>query len=123
MKLYLKICSSVYYFYNRRKDSLPEAMTLWVTTLILTLNLITIYDFLRFYFFKELPNNIGLGFIVFILVALVNYIFVIRKAYFKDISPTKKTGLFIIFYIILTFALLVYIGSLHREQNLLKMNR
>lgn len=49
MNLYLFFCASVYHFYVRKRDKMPEAMTFWLTSIILTANIFTIYNYISYY--------------------------------------------------------------------------
>ena len=118
MKIYLKFLSTIYHFYVKKKDKMPDAMTFWLSTTILTLNFFAIYDFLGYFIFEYLPFNIIFGFSSFAIIALINYILFFGRRHYRNIETNSKNGFYAIIYIIISFAAIIYIGSLHRERNL-----
>jgi len=120
MLIYLKFLSTIYHFYVKKKDKMPDAMTFWLSSMVLTLNFFAIYNFFGYYIFKDLPFDLIFGFSSFGVIAFVNYILFFRRRFYQDIETTKKEGIYVIIYIIISFAVVIYIGSLHRERNLFK---
>lgn len=118
MNLYLIFCASIYRFYVRKNDKLPEAITFWLTTTILTANFFAVYDFIRYYWITRLPFNLILVFIFFGTISFVNYFAIFFKALYKEKTPSSLFNRGVVFYIIISIIVVIYIGSLHRERNL-----
>jgi hypothetical protein len=118
MKIYLIFLSTIYHFYVKKKDKMPDAMTFWLSTTILTLNFFALYDFLGYYIFKEIPFDMVFGFSSFGIIALINYVLFFVKRLYRNIETSKKNGFYAIIFIVITFIAVIYIGSLHRERNL-----
>lgn len=119
---YFKFCASIYWFYKRKKDSIPEAMAFWLTSLIVTANALTIYDFLSFYYFTNLDFNALIAFSFFGLISMINFLSVFYKGLYKDLRPSRKFGIATVLYMILSIVAIIYSGYLHRERNIQKMH-
>lgn len=123
MKIYLLFCASIYRFYVRKKDRLPEVMTFWLSSTILTANFFTVYDCFRYYFFQSLPFSTVFAFSVFGVIAGINYFIIFSLGSFKEIIPSSKFGISVLIYMIVSLTAVIYIGSLHRARNLQEKQR
>lgn len=123
MMIYLNFCASIYRFYVRKKDRMPEAMTFWLSSTILTANFFTVYNFLNYYYFPELPFSVSIAFVFFGIIALINYFIIFSLGSFKEKTPSSSFGLGVVVYMIISIAVVIYIGSLQRERNLQEKQR
>lgn len=99
---------------------MPDAMAYWLTTTILTANFFAVYDFLRYYGYAKLPFNVVFAFIVFGIIAMLNYIIIFVNGSYKEEKPSAKFGIGVVIYMLISIGVVIYIGSLHRERNLIE---
>ncbi len=116
--IYLNYCASIYRFYVRKKDRMPEAMTFWLSSTILTSNFFTIYNFLKYYYLPKLPFSVSLAFVFFGVIALINYFLIFYSGSYKEKTPSSSFGFGVILYMIISIAAVIYSGSQQRERNL-----
>lgn len=120
MKAYHYLLFRIYMFY---KDTMKEGSNLllttsFVSTVMISINLITIY----FYFnYKDLlsaiPNKYYIiGFMI--LIWGINYFFIIKKEDFlkRNFNKDKKEGTLVIVYIILTAFFAIVAANYNREK-------
>jgi hypothetical protein len=102
----------------RKKDRMPEAMTFWLSSTILTSNFFTIYNFLKYYYLPKLPFSVSLAFVFFGVIALINYFLIFYSGSYKEKTPSSSFGFGVILYMIISIAAVIYSGSQQRERNL-----
>ena len=117
MNLYLKICASMYRFYVRHNDSLPDAMVFWLTSTLLTFNFWAIYDFFSYFIFTNLPFSEELLFISVGIIALFNYLIFFRSKEYKEIVPPKNFGYKVIAYLVISALFTATTAKLHHDRN------
>ncbi len=123
MRIYLNFCASIYRFYVRKEDSMPDAMTFWLSSTILTANFFTIYNFLNYYYLPKLPFSVSIALILFGVIVLINYFIIFNLSSFKEKTPSSSFGFGVILYIIISVAAVIYTGSQQRERNLKEKQR
>jgi hypothetical protein len=123
MRIYLKFCASIYHFYQRKKDSMPDAMAFWLTTTILTANFFAVYDILTYYYFLNFPFSKTLVFSVFGILALLNYIVIFVNGSYKKEKPSSMFGIGVVLYIFCSIGIVIYTATIHRERNLQEKKR
>jgi hypothetical protein len=116
--LYLNFCASIHSFYVRKKDRMPDAMTFWLSSTILTANFFTIYNLLNYYYLPKLPFSVGIVFVFFGVIASINYFIIFYSGSFKEKTPSSSFGFGVILYMIISVAAVIYTGSQQREKNL-----
>jgi high-affinity Fe2+/Pb2+ permease len=102
---------------------MPEAMTFWLSSAILTANFFTIYNFLDYNYFPELPFSLIIAFVYFGIIALINYLIIFPSGSFKEKTPSSSFGFGVVIYMIISIAGVIYVGSLQREKNLQEKER
>lgn len=123
MMIYLNFCASIYHFYVRKKDRMPEAMTFWLSTTILTANFFAVYDFISYYYLPDLPFSVAFAFGIGGVIALINYFVIFYSGSFKEKTPSSSFGFGVILYMIISIAAVIYTGSQQRERNLQEKQR
>jgi len=123
MMIYLNFCASIHRFYVRKKDRMPDAMTFWLSSAILTANFFTIYNFLNYYYLPKLPFSVGIAFVFFGVIASINYFIIFYSGSFKEKTPSSSFGFGVILYMIISVAAVIYTGSQQRERNLQENQR
>lgn len=113
-QLYLKFCASLHNYYKKR-DSTPSIFVWGTSTVLVGFNALFIYDFSQYYFFKGSSMSKGgmLGMVC--VIAVLNYIFVIRKGDYKELYPSKSFNIGVVVYIALSLLLMIFIGLKYRE--------
>lgn len=102
---------------------MPEAMTFWLSSTILTANFFAIYNLLSYYYFTGFPFSIVIAFIIFGVIALLNYFVIFSSGLFKEKTPSTIFGFGVVIYMIISVVLVIYAGSLHRERNIREKQR
>ncbi|HRH63007.1 MAG TPA: hypothetical protein PLI68_06750 [Bacteroidia bacterium] len=123
IKAYLTFCSVVYHFYVRKKDNMPVMFTFYASSLMLFANLFGLFDIIMFYIFPEVPFSTTLVFIFFGLICLLNYFLVFQAAHYKEIVPSKNSGLYSVLYIVFSVLLIAWISTKQHDKNLQEKQR
>lgn len=117
MNLYLKMCASIYRFYVRHNDGLPDAMVFWLTSTLLTLNFWTVYDIFSYFIFIDLPFSGTLVFIVMGVISLFNYLIFFRDKQYKEVVPPKNFGYKVVAYMTISVLFMAATAKLHHDRN------
>jgi hypothetical protein len=117
IKPYLIFCSVIYHFYVQKKDNTPGIYVFWATSLLLSLNILGVYDTVRYFIYPNLPftNIILYGSLA--MIGITNYLFIIHSGQYKEIKPTKKQGYFSVIYIVISIVFVAWIATLHHDRN------
>jgi hypothetical protein len=102
---------------------MPEAMTFWLSTTILTANFFAVYDFISYYYLPDLPFSVAFAFGIGGVIALINYFVIFYSGSFKEKTPSSSFGFGVILYMIISIAAVIYTGSQQRERNLQEKQR
>lgn len=81
------------------------------------MNVLTIYEIVRYFWYPALPFSKGFNYGLAFTVAILNYLFVFLSGRYKSFSLKAKTNLFAIIYIIISFIVLLWILTLHHDMN------
>lgn len=117
-KTYLEFCSVIYHFYLGKKDNTPAMYAFWASSLMSFANLYVVYDIVRFYIHPKLPFSITLVYLLFGVICIFNYILFFKPANYKKITPKKNSGLYSVFYIVVSVLLIIWISTKHRDRYL-----
>lgn len=117
------------YRYYKDKEKETEFQSLFgvvaVSSTLLAFNVMSVYFFLEYFNFIPpiLFKSVGFDIIFMILLSLLNYLFIIRKKTFLSFgfSKDKKGGWLSIIYMILSFALIITIGSFNHQKRFSNM--
>lgn len=120
MKAYYYLLFRIYMFY---KDTMKEKnllifTTSVITTVIITINLMSIYYlFVLNNVFPELPNKyyaIGCG----ILICFLNYFFIVKNKKFLNYNFQKDKigGAVVVGFVVLTAIVFITIGNIYRSK-------
>jgi amino acid transporter len=112
-QIYLKFCASLHHYYARR-DSTPWVFVLFTSTILIGFNILFAYDFSQFYFLSALRLKKEFALLMFIIIGLMNFLFVIRKGKYKEIYPSKTFNLGVIAYILISAMLMIFIALKYR---------
>lgn len=120
MKAYQYLLFRIYMFY---KDTMKEKTyltfsTSLVSTLLVTINLMTVYFYLEY---KDLvfaiPNKYFIIALCFLIWA-INYFVIVRKERFlnRNFQKDKKGGYIVVGFIILTALFFIIVSNLNRDK-------
>lgn len=118
MKIYYYLLFRIYMFYEKFEKENVVIYTLAFSTVLIGLNLITIYLFLNFYdIITQIPSK-TLGITLIIFLGLCNYFFVLKNKIFleQNFEKDRKGGVYVVIYIILTFSFTFLMAKFNRER-------
>lgn len=115
MKLYLMFCSSIYHYYIRKQDNIPIFYTFAVSSVVLSLNVYTIYEIIGFIIKRDLIFSEPVSFLFLAIISGFNYLIVIRPGFYKDIIPTRRNNNFTILYIALSLVMAFTVATIYRN--------
>jgi len=118
LKAYNYFLFRVYMFYKRYEKGNFTFSTSVVSTVLITINLMTLYLLLNYLdFLPDIPNKLFVVFFL-MLIWIVNYFGIVRKeAFLRQNFRTDKTGGYLVVGVIIftaTFAIVV--GAMNREK-------
>lgn len=115
MKAYLTFCSCVYHFYAKKNETIPVFYTLALSSVLITLNVYSIYEIIGFFTGHNLPLTKTIGYGILASVSLINYVGFIHPEKFKEIKPTKKNNYNAVIYIIVSVILIVVCSIIYQN--------
>ena len=127
MRIYQYLLFRIYMFY---KDSKYESgnytfTTSLVSTLLIFINILTIYFLLEYNEILILKLNKGIVIAVMALVWVLNYYLIVKKEKFLEFNFTKdkKGGYLVMAFILLTAVASIIVANYNREKIFEKHNR
>lgn len=117
MKIYYYLLFRIYMFYAKREKHNHLQSTSFLSTVLISLNLITVFLTLNYLGLVQIVNPIVIGFSM-IMLWMLNYYLIIRKEVFlnQDFEEDKNGGILVCCYIILSFLLVFIVAHLNRER-------
>jgi len=121
MKTYYYFLFRIYVLYKdkmKESNNLALFSTTAVSTLILSLNLITLYFVANYFGLMPIVTNKLYMVLFMFTVGCINHYFFVRERKFLncDFHKDRKGGFLVVAYITFAFALVIIIGQYNREK-------
>ncbi|KQO32742.1 hypothetical protein ASF10_19995 [Flavobacterium sp. Leaf82] len=116
MKTYYYLLFRIYKFYEKNENANFTLSASFVSTVLLAVNLITIFLFLNFYDIVTFIPDIKYLITSLICLWAFNYFFIVKKERFleQNFEKDKTGGMCVVLYIILTFTFAFLMAKFNR---------
>ncbi|GAA4079395.1 hypothetical protein GCM10022389_26780 [Flavobacterium cheonanense] len=117
MKIYYYLLFRIYMFYAIREKHNNILSTSFLSTLLISLNLIAVFLTLNYLGLVQIVNPIIIASSMVILWVLNYYLIIQKKAFLnQDFKEDKNGGILVCCYILFSFLLVFIVAKLNRER-------